>query len=212
MQLQYYGHSCFALRCCDGTALVIDPFDETIPYPVCDAKCDAALLTHDHFDHNHTQSLRGDFRTIREPGSYQVGNARITAVASFHDDARGAKRGGNLIFRIDADGLSIAHLGDLGHLPNAQQRAALEGLDLLLIPVGGYYTIDTKQAEEIIAQVKPRCAVAMHFKVHADDPNRISTAEQFARDTGALRMPHIIEVTPESASSLPSAIIMDYKA
>ena len=211
MKLQYYGHSCFALRCADGTTLVIDPFDETIPYPVCTAACDAALLTHDHFDHNHIQSLTGDFRVICEAGAHEVGRAKIAAIPSFHDDARGAKRGRNLIYRIDAEGLSIAHLGDLGHLPDAEQIAALKGLDLLLIPVGGYYTIDTPQAEQVIALLQPRCAVAMHFKVHADDPNRISTVEQFARDTGAVRMPHIIEVTPASAKTLPAAIVMDYK-
>ena len=211
MKLQYYGHSCFALHCADGTTLVLDPFDETVPYPQCTARCDAALLTHDHFDHNHTQSLTGEFRTIREAGSYAVGGASISAIPCFHDEVRGAKRGPNLIYRIEAEGISIAHLGDLGHMPNDEQLAALKGLDLMLIPVGGYFTIETPQAEEIIALAKPRCAVAMHYRIHKTDTNPISTVDQFEKDMSAVRMPSVIELTPESVKSLPAAVIMDYK-
>ena len=207
MNLQYYGHACFALRLSDGTALVFDPFDPSVPYPVCDARCDAALISHSHFDHNYTKSLTGEFVTIDAPGEYTVGGAKITAIPSFHDDAGGAKRGRNLIFRIEAEGLSIAHLGDLGHLPDERQLAALEGLDIMLVPVGGFYTIDTYQAEQVMSMVKPRCTVPMHYKMHADDPNPISTAETFIKDTNAQQMPNEIEITKDAA--LPAVIVMN---
>ena len=209
MKLHYYGHACFSLHFNDGTALVIDPFDPSIPYPVCTAKCDAALLSHGHFDHNYTQALTGEFTTIDAPGEYSVGGAKITAIPSFHDKEGGAKRGKNLIFRIEAEGLSIAHLGDLGHLPNDEQLSALKGLDLMLIPIGGFYTIDTPEAEEIVSLAKPRCAVAMHYKVHADDPNPISDSAAFDADMRATHTPNEIEITADSAAALPAAIIMD---
>ena len=143
MKLKYYGHACFTLCFADGTVLAIDPFDESVTYAPCDAICDAALLSHDHFDHNHVQSLHGDFVTIREVGHYEVRNVRVTAVPSFHDKQRGALRGNNLIFRIEGDGLTIVHLGDLGHMPDDTQLRAISGADVLLIPIGGTYTIDT---------------------------------------------------------------------
>ena len=209
MKLHYYGHACFSLQFSDGTTLVIDPFDPSIPYPVCAVRCDAALLSHGHFDHNYTQALTGEFETIDAPGEYAIGGAKITAVPCFHDKENGAKRGKNLIFRIEAEGLTVAHLGDLGHLPNAEQLEALKGLDLMLIPIGGFYTIDTPEAEEIVSLAKPRCAVAMHYKVHADDPNPISDSAAFDADMGATHTPNEIEITAQSVSSLPAAIIMD---
>ena len=210
MKLKYYGHACFTLRFADGTTLAIDPFDESVTYAPCDAICDAALLSHDHFDHNHTQSLRGDFAVLREAGSYEVRGVRVTAVHSFHDKQRGALRGKNLIFRIEGDGLTIVHLGDLGHMPDEEQLQAISGADVMLIPIGGTYTIDTPEAEELIRRAQPKHAVAMHFRTPDYDFNT-STCEAFARDMQAVRMPREVEITKENLSSLPEAMILSYK-
>lgn len=210
MKLKYYGHACFTLRFADGTTLAIDPFDESVSYAPCDAICDAALLSHDHFDHNHTQSLRGDFITIREAGSYDVRGVQITAVPCFHDKQRGALRGNNLIFRIEGDGLTIVHLGDLGHMPDDEQLRAISNADIMLIPIGGTYTIDTPEAEELIRLAQPKHAVAMHFRTPDYDFNT-STCDAFERDMGAARMPREVEITLETLSSLPEAMILSYK-
>ena len=210
MKLKYYGHACFTLRFADGTTLAIDPFDESVTYAPCDAVCDAALLSHDHFDHNHVQSLRGEFVTIREAGSYDVRGVRITAVPSFHDKKRGALRGKNLIFRIEGEGLTIVHLGDLGHMPDETQLRAIAGADVLLIPIGGTYTIDTPEAEELIRLAQPKHAVAMHFRTPDYDFNT-STCEAFTRDMQAVRMPREVEITKENLASLPEAMILSYK-
>lgn len=171
MKLKYYGHSCFFLSFEGGPVLVTDPFDGTVTYPPCDAACDAALVSHDHFDHNYTGSLSGDFVTLSAAGEYDVRGVRIAAMESFHDKAGGALRGKNLLFRIEGEGLSIAHLGDLGHMPDGAQQAFLRDLDLLLLPIGGTYTIDTPEAERLIQMLKPRRAVAMHFRTEAFDIN-----------------------------------------
>ena len=210
MKLKYYGHACFTLRFASGTTLAIDPFDESVTYAPCDAICDAALLSHDHFDHNHTQSLRGEFTAIREVGVYDVGDVRVTALHSFHDKKRGVLRGNNLIFRIEGDGLTIVHMGDLGHMPDDKQLQAISGADVMLIPIGGTYTIDTPEAEELIRLAQPKHAVAMHFRTPDYDFNT-STCEAFERDMQAVRMPREVEITPENLSSLPEAMILSYK-
>lgn len=210
MKLKYYGHACFTLRFADGTVLAIDPFDESVTYAPCDAICDAALLSHDHFDHNHTQSLRGDFVIIRQAGHYEVRNVRVTAVPSFHDKQRGALRGNNLIFRIEGDGLTIVHLGDLGHMPDEKQLRAIAGADVLLTPIGGTYTIDTPEAEELIRLAQPKHAVAMHFRTPDYDFNTFTCAS-FERDMQAARMPREVEITRENLATLPAAMILNYK-
>lgn len=210
MKLKYYGHACFTLRFANETVLAIDPFDESVTYAPCDAICDAALLSHDHFDHNHTQSLRGDFVTIRQAGHYEVRNVRVTAVPSFHDKQRGALRGSNLIFRIEGDGLTIVHLGDLGHMPDETQLRAIAGADVLLVPIGGTYTIDTPEAEELIRLAQPKHAVAMHFRT-PDYYFNTSTCASFERDMQAARMPREVEITQENLATLPAAMILNYK-
>lgn len=208
MKITSYGHSCFALRFANGTTIVTDPFDDTTGYPLCDAACNAASLSHDHFDHNHVQSLKGDFVTLKDAGTSEVGGVKVTAISSFHDDKEGALRGPNLLTKFEADGLKIAHLGDLGHMPNAEQIAFLKGLDVMMIPIGGYFTIDTAQAEEIIRETKPHTVIAMHFKAAKND-FPISTEEKFAADMGAVRMPREIEF--KSAAELPAVIVMDWQ-
>ena len=198
MKLKWHGHACFSITLSDGTVIVTDPFDDSVSYPPCEARADYILSSHGHHDHDNFASVAGDPVIFNTPGSHDIPGARITATPSFHDDAAGAKRGTNLIFRIEADGLALAHLGDLGHLPQTEeQRAALTGLDAMLIPIGGYYTIETPQAVEIIRAFRPRCAVGMHFK------NRycaypITDEKAFLRLTDGRVLPNEIEITGET--------------
>ena len=210
MKIKYFAHACFGLSFANGPVLVTDPYDESVTYPPCNAECDAALVSHDHFDHNHVQSLSGEFAVVKEPGTYEIGSAKITATPCFHDPEQGALRGRNLIFRVECEGLSIAHLGDLGHMPNEEQLAAISGLDVLMLPIGGTYTITTPQAEEIIRTVKPKVAIAMHFKTDDYEIN-ISTPDEFIADMNAVRMPRELEITAETIGKLPPVIIMDHK-
>ena len=210
MKLKYFAHACFSLQFDNGTVLVTDPYDESVTYPPCDIPCTAALVSHDHFDHNHVQSLAGEFTVVKAPGSCEIGGAKITAVPCYHDPEKGALRGTNLIFRVECEGLSIAHLGDLGHMPNEEQLAAISNLDVLMLPIGGTYTITTPQAEEIIRTVKPKLAVAMHFRTDDYEIN-IATPDEFIARTGAVRMPREIEITAENIGALPPVIIMNHK-
>ena len=200
MKLKWLGHSCFQLTLDNGKVLVTDPYDDSVGYPPLKVRADAALSSHGHFDHNCFAAVEGDPVILDAPGSRELFGAKITAVPSFHDDQRGAKRGQNLIHLIEADGLRVAHLGDLGHLPDTEaQREALSNLDVMLIPIGGHFTIDTPAAVALIETFKPRCAVAMHFS------NRychfpISDESEFARLTGAKYLPNEVALTADAPS------------
>ena len=195
MKLKWLGHSCFELTLSNGCVLVTDPFDPSVGYPMPNVRADAVLSSHGHYDHNYVEAVTGDPAVFNTPGVHEIRGAKVTGVMSCHDDAGGTKRGQNLIHLIETDGLRIAHLGDLGHLPDTDaQRAALSDLDVMLVPIGGFYTIDTPTAVKIIETFKPRCAVAMHF---ANDYCHfpVSDEQEFVRLTGATRVPNEIEIT-----------------
>ena len=207
MKIKWHGHSCFEITLDNGGVIITDPFDASVGYPLCTAKADVVLTSHGHFDHNYTDSLTGDFQVIATEGVHEALGARITGVHTFHDDAKGEKRGHNLIFVIEADGLRVAHLGDLGHMPESDaQRAALTGLDVMLIPIGGYFTIETPQAVEIIETFKPRCAIAMHFRnEYCHFP--VSDNSEFIRLTGAGTLPNAVEITADAPKG---CFVMEY--
>ena len=212
MKLRYYGHSCFTLRFSDNTLLLTDPYDASVAYAPCAQPPMAALVSHDHFDHNCVESLAGAFDVVKAAGEYHFGNVSVQAVESFHDDKKGALRGKNLITRIEGDGLRIAHLGDLGHLPETNaQRDALTDLDVMLIPIGGVFTIDTPQAEELIRVCKPKIAIAMHYRTEVTATWKISPPDRFIRDMHAFRLPNEVEITRDTLPEMPRAAVMEYR-
>ena len=198
MKIKWLGHSCFQLTLNNGKVLATDPYDESVGYPPLHVKADLVLSSHGHFDHNCFQAVDGNPAILNTPGIREVCGARITAVPAFHDDVKGAKRGENLIHLIEVDGLRVAHLGDLGHQPDTdEQRAALSNLDVMLIPIGGTFTVTTPEAVKLIETFKPRCAIAMHFKNRYCHFN-ITDESDFVRLTGAKRLPNAVEITKET--------------
>lgn len=198
MKLKWLGHACFSLTLNDGTVIVTDPFDPSVGYPAPGVRADVVLSSHGHGDHNCFEAVQGEPRIINAEGEYELPGARITATPCFHDEVRGARRGTNLIFRVEADGLAVAHLGDLGHLPDTEaQKAALTGLDVMLIPIGGYFTIDTPTAVEIVNAFGPRAAIGMHF-ANAYCHYPISDEREFLRLTGGSVLPNEIDVTADA--------------
>lgn len=200
MKLKWLGHSCFAITLDNGKVFVTDPYDDTVGYPSLHVKAEAVLSSHDHFDHNYFAAVEGDYEIVNQPGAYERFGAKITGVPSFHDEARGAKRGKNVIFTIEADGLKLTHLGDLGHLPETEvQKAAIIGADILLIPIGGTFTITTDEAIELIETYKPAAAIAMHYKNQYCGFN-VTDASAFIQKTRAATLPNEIALTKGALS------------
>lgn len=144
----------------------MDPYDESIGLKPPSFAADVLLITHDHHDHNNKKAVRGTPFLIEGPGEYEIKDIFIQGVASFHDNVQGKERGSNTIYTIESEGLKICHLGDLGQKElTTEQLEALGNIDILMVPVGGVYTIDSKEASRIISQIEPRIVIPMHYHV-----------------------------------------------
>lgn len=171
MDIYWYGQALFKLKG-KNTAVVIDPFDPEftgLKLPK-DLSADIVLKTHDHQDHNNVAAVSGvsgnEPMIFTGPGEYEVGGVIVTAIESFHDDSQGTERGKNTIYHVLVDGLNVVHLGDLGQSKlTEEQVAAIDQTDILLVPVGSVYTIDSKAASEIVSQLEPRIVIPMHYKL-----------------------------------------------
>ena len=171
MKIEYLGHACFRINDC----LVIDPYKDgsvpgLLPLRVSAVK---VICTHEHADHSGRECVE------LVPGECDL---NISEEASFHDDAKGALRGPNTIFVIvDSSGEKLVHLGDLGHFPNEEQLAAISDADYLLIPVGGYYTIDAKMAVKICEASHPKCIIPMHYRTSNSGYPELAEVSEFVR-------------------------------
>ena len=171
MDIYWYGQSCFKLKSKNAT-VVIDPYDPDftgLKLPR-DLQADVCLTTHEHKDHNFisavTTTQGGTPMVFSKPGEYEVLGVVITGINSFHDHSEGNERGLNTVFHLLFDGLDIVHLGDLGQSRlTEEQVAAIGQTDIVLIPVGGVYTINAKEASDIVSQLEPKIIIPMHYKL-----------------------------------------------
>jgi len=156
MEITWHGHACFSIRSGDYT-VVLDPYDGVPGYPPLHLTAQQVLCSHEHFDHNCRAAVA--LLPAAAPSPFTV-----TKQHTFHDDRGGALRGGNTVHILCAEGLTVAHLGDLGHLLTPEQAQSLTGCDVLLLPVGGTYTVTGAQAAHTVRQLRPRIAVPMHYR------------------------------------------------
>lgn len=164
MDITSLGHSSFKIRGKNAT-VITDPYDSAmvgLKFPK-DAAATMVTVSHDHADHNSIAQVKGTPQIISGPGEYEIAGVGIVGIASYHDHEKGAVRGKNTIYRMQVDGVSIVHLGDLGHALSAEEVESLDGVDILIIPVGGTYTIDAAIAATIVGDVEPHMVIPMHY-------------------------------------------------
>ena len=163
MKIRYLGHSCFQLTESTGTSIVTDPYGD-VGFDLPRVNADVVTVSHSHYDHNNVDAVGGKPIVLNKEGNYEIGGVHITAIKCFHDDENGAKRGENLIFKFRMDGIEVCHLGDMGEECSSSLLEALLPVHVLLIPVGGNYTIDAEQAKEYVDRIMPSVVVPMHYK------------------------------------------------
>lgn len=211
MEIYPLGHSSFRIKGKSlpagrqGATLVTDPYDFAVvglKFPKLEM-VDIVTMSHQHGDHNAVSSIPGSPFTVDGPGEYEVKGVTIIGVASFHDDKNGADRGDNTIYTITIDGVRICHLGDLGHKLTDEQLTRIGDVDILLIPVGGHYTINSKLATQVVAQIEPLIVVPMHYK-------RTGLSEKLAKDLEPLEN-FLKEMGAEGIAPQPKLVMSNEK-
>jgi len=164
MKIKWLGHATFLITSNSGTKIITDPYatKDTLNYGEINESADIITVSHDHLDHNNVAVVSGNPEVVKK--TTQIKGMKFKAIPTYHDDASGEKRGNNIIFCFEVDGINICHLGDLGHPLGDKQAAEAGKVDVLLIPVGGFYTIDATVAGQVCGQLKPRVIIPMHFK------------------------------------------------
>ena len=169
MRIEWLGHSAFLLTARDGTRIITDPyvpgsFSGQLRYGPIREKAHAVTISHHHRDHDGVAKLPGEPAVFDRAGSYKEGSIGISGFDTFHDESKGSERGHNVVFVYEADGLRVCHCGDLGHILNAHQVAAIGRVDVLLLPVGGTFTVDATAAHQVADQLAARVVIPMHYK------------------------------------------------
>ncbi|MFA6394000.1 MAG: MBL fold metallo-hydrolase [Patescibacteria group bacterium] len=187
MHITWLGHSCFKIQDKtgpDAITIVTDPFDANTGFKVPNFEADIVTVSHGHHDHNNADALRGKPFIINAAGEYDVKGISIEGIDSHHDEKEGAERGRNIIYWMEMEGIAIVHLGDLGHVLTDKQLEKIGKCDILMIPVGGKYTIDAKKAVEVINQIEPRIVIPMHYKTAGGKITDIDGVEKFVKELG----------------------------
>lgn len=215
MDIVYLGHSSFRLK--GRTAsLVTDPFDPSyvgLKFPRVSA--DIITISHDHIDHNKKELVDEVKKVISGPGEYEIMEVSIIGIATFHDAKKGVERGKNTIYVVEIDGIRIAHLGDLGHKLNEKTFEGIGEIDVLMIPVGGEYTVGPSEAVQIMQMIEPSITIPMHYFVEGMNKEKfgkLSKVEDFLKETGvSVTREKKLSVKASDLSEEQKIVVMDAK-
>jgi len=216
MKIKWYGHASFKITTEKGVRIIIDPYESgifggAIAYGKVTDEADIVLTSHDHEDHNYIKDIQGKFKHINQAGSHEEKGVKIRAIPSYHDTSKGKERGENLIFIIDVDGLTVGHMGDLGHILEKDIVKQIGKVDVLLVPVGGFYTIDAKEATQTMNDLASLVTIPMHYKTEKCNLP-IAGVEEFTKDKKAVRTtggPEV-EITKANLPESQEIVLLQY--
>jgi len=219
LAIRWCGQACFVLEG-EGFRVVTDPVPPTMGYPSLQVEAELVTVSHEHFDHNHVASVAGRpevLRGLTDGGAgwarieRKIGPVRVRTVPSYHDDVQGAQRGRNAIFVLEWQGLRLAHLGDLGHRLDREAVEAIGPVDVVMVPVGGFFTIDAAVATEVVASLGPSIVIPMHYRTPAlGERLPIATVDAFLAGKPAVRrLPNQVTVSADALPASPEIWVLE---
>ncbi len=207
MIINWYGQSCFQITSSQGknnnVSIVIDPFSEDLGLRVPRLTADILLVSHGHSDHNNVKAVAGEPFVISGPGEYEKKEVFVQGIPAFHDSSSGRERGTNIIYVIEAEDLRICHLGDLGQKElTPEQIDKIGEIDVLMIPVGGVYTISAKEAVKIMSQIEPNITIPMHYQL-PKMKLKIDGLDKFLKTMGIKKLTPLPKLTVKKKDIVP---------
>lgn len=194
MKVKWLGHASFLITADDGTRIITDPYGDYpgLSYEPIDEAADIVVVSHKHGDHFGAK-IKGNPVMVTGAGKKEVGRIEFKGLETYHDTSRGSERGPNTVFCFTVDGLRICHLGDLGHQLSDPEIAEIGQVDILMVPVGGFFTIDAGTATGICDRIRPRVIIPMHYKTDkCTFP--ISGVDEFLKGKSGVKRPDSSEV------------------
>jgi len=187
MEISYLGHSSFRIKT-KTIVIVTDPFDSLMvgmKFPPVDA--DVVTVSHSHEDHSRVDAVKGVRKVISGPGEYEISGVTVIGIPTYHDDQKGEKRGKNTVYIFEFEDIRLCHLGDLGHELNEKQVSEIGNINILLIPVGGEYTINPQVAASVVRSIEPQITIPMHYKqkgMNEEAFGLLKTVDEFLSEIG----------------------------
>ena len=188
MKIKWLGHASFLITSQGGVKIITDPYEVGggIGYDSINESADIVVVSHDHADHNNVAAVGGKPEIVKGAGLKEIKEIRFKGIPSYHDESGGKQRGSNTIFCFTVDQVKLCHLGDLGHSLGQEQINEIGEVDILLVPVGGFFTIDASVATGVSDRLNPKVIIPMHFKTpKCDFP--IASVDDFVRGKKSVR-------------------------
>ncbi|MEG1991277.1 MAG: MBL fold metallo-hydrolase [Christensenella sp.] len=218
MLIEWIGHSCFYLTAKTGKTIIIDPYGDEVGLLVPQKPADIVLITHDHFDHlnkSYLDGIKSEYTLIDKVGEYAADGIKITGINVMHDEKNGAERGTCVSFLIEADNMRILHMADVGAMPPPEYFKQIGKVDILMIPVGGVYTVGAKGALNIMDAVHANITIPMHYLVNGLTMKELASVHDFlaraqSREYDVSRLGgDVFEITADSLKKRNRIVVME---
>ena len=212
MEITWYGQTCFRMSERGLAAVVTDPYPPDVGLTFTRPRADVVTISYDDPQCRYTSGVRGPFKLFDGPGEYEVGGVFITGIATFADGKRGASRGLNTVFTFDFGGLTVGHLGRLGHVPTQSQMENLGTVDILLVPVGGGGSLSPARGSEVISLFEPSLVIPMYYKVRGLKVN-LGTLGRFLKEMGLEKVDsqEVLKITRTNLSEETQVVVLEPK-